>query len=296
VDVVTPEPRQLRAAADRILELHEAGEIDAAHAACLQLERDAGGDLSDRVVRESVFTARFERGVLATEAGDLPAAAAGYLAAAGLPFDESDPDEAHELAMALLNAGIAWSALGDDTAALATYDELVTRLGAATDPVTRDQVVRARVNRAVALLSLDRFDDAVTAAAALAAELDADDPAEAEQRGMALRVRAAALRAGDRPEDAIVTLAEAEPLAEVAEVGAREQAAAAQGERAELLAELGRAGEAIELLERATVRFGDDPDLRGVVTQLLDAEAELLDATGEPGRASEVRERLSRSR
>lgn len=291
--MVTPEPQRLRAAADRILELHEAGDTGAAHAACLQLERDAGDDLSDPVVRESVFTARFQRGMLAAEAGDLPAAAAGYLAAAALPFDDSDPDETHELAMALLNAGIAWSALGDDTAALATYDELVTRLGAATDPVTRDQVVRARVNRAVALLSLERFDDAVTAAEALAPELDAGDPAEAEQRGMTLRVRAAALRARGRPEDAIVTLAEAELLVDAANGGARTQAVAAHGERAELLAELGRTNEAIEVLDQATTRFATDLDLREVVAQLIDAEAQLLEATGDLERAAAVRTRLS---
>jgi hypothetical protein len=49
--------------------------------------------------------------------------------------------------MALLNRGICLDAVGDHDAALAVYDELIATFGDADDPVTRDQVVRGRVNR-----------------------------------------------------------------------------------------------------------------------------------------------------
>jgi tetratricopeptide (TPR) repeat protein len=285
--VLSSDPRDLRAAADRIHELHEAGDVDAAVAACDALERAAGDDLSDRVVRESVFTARFQRGVLATEAGDLDAAAAAYRAAAALPFDLADPDQSHELAMALLNVGICEGSVGDDEAALATYDDLVARLDGASDhPVTAEQVVRARVNRTVTLLQLDRAADAVAAAEALAAELPDDDPAAAEQRGMALRVLAAALRELGRLEDATVALAETEPLAAVDAGGARAQAAAAQAERAELLVALGRPDEAITVLETTRGRIAGDPE---VATELRLVEADVLEAVGEHDRAAELR-------
>jgi tetratricopeptide (TPR) repeat protein len=290
------DPQTLRAAADRILELHERGRLEEARNACRELERDAGDVVHrvvDPVVRESVFTARFERGVIATELGDLPGAAAGYLAAAGLPVDPDDPDQTHELAMALLNAGICWSALGDDVAAVATYDDLVARVGHATDAVTVEQVVRARVNRAVALLQLERLQDACDATGRLLADLDPDDPVAAEQRGMALRVRAAALRGLDRPEDAAVTLADAQDLAAVPAGAVRTQAVAAQGERAQLLVDLGRPEEAIALLDDAVDRYAADADTAEVVADLARAEADLLEATGQSERAAEVRARVT---
>lgn len=184
-----PDPQALRAAADLILELHDAGELTAARDACLRLERDAGDDLSDRVVRESVFLARFERGAIAVEEDDLEEAATAYLAAAALPFDLSDPDESHELAMALINAGVARSVAGDEAAALAIYNDVLSQLADATDPVTRGQVVRARVNRAAALLELDRPGEAIRAVEELIPELDLDEDDDVEQYEKAVLIR-----------------------------------------------------------------------------------------------------------
>ncbi len=289
--MVTSTPQDLRAAADEILELHESGDIEAAIAACgALLARIDGADLDDPVVRESAFTARFEAAALHAEVGDFEAAAADNLAAADeLPFDRDDPDQVHELALLLLNAGASFDAAGDPDRALATYDRLVDELGGASDPVTAEYVVRGRVNRAVCLLTLGRHDDAVAAAGGLAAELDSVDPFQAEQLGMARRIRAAALRALDRTEEAVVALAEAEILAAVAAAGARTQAAAAQGERAELLAELGRPEEAIAVLDATVSRFADDPEVAPVVADLRRAEADLLEATGHPERAASLR-------
>lgn len=289
----TTGPRHLRADADRIHELHEAGELEAARAACDALEAAAGDRLDDVVIRESVFTARSVRARMDAESGDLDGALSGYLSAAALPFDVDDPDQSHELAMALLNAGICWSAGGDPAAAVATYDDLLLRLGDATDPVTGEQVVKARVNRGVALLELGRTDEAVAAADDVLDRLgDTLEPLVAEQRGMALRLRAQGLRDLERADDALATLTAVDALVAVDDAATRAQVVAATGERAELLAELGRAGEAIELLEATVDRFAGDEDVADVVVDLRHAEAELLEARGDVDRAAAVRGRI----
>lgn len=282
-------PQDVRAAADAILELHGWGRLEEALAACDELIERAH-DLRDDVVRESAFTARFERGALLTELGDFETAAREHLdAAEALPFDRTDPDQSHELALLLLNAGIAFAAAGDPERALSTYDRLCADLAELAGPVTSELVVRGRVNRAVTLLSLERHEDALAGAGALAGELDSSDPVHAEQLGMAQRVRAAALRGLGRAEEAVVALAEAETLAAVSVGGARSQAAAAQGERAELLVELGRTDEAIAVLGATVERLGDDPDLAPVVDDLRRVEAELLEAAGQHDRAATLR-------
>jgi tetratricopeptide (TPR) repeat protein len=286
-------PQAVRAAADDILELHESGELEAALAACDDLLARPL-DLGDEVLRESAFTARFERGAVLAELGDLAGAAAAHLEAAELlPFDLDDPDQAHELGLLLLNAGTCLDAAGDADAALTAYERLDDQLGAAVDPVTSELVVRGRVNRAVTLLATERFDGALAAASELTGQLDGVDPVQAEQLGMAHRIRAAALRALDRSEEAVVALAEAETLAAVADGAVRSQAAAAQGERAELLAELGRVDEAMAVLRATVERFAGDPDVAPVIVDLRRVEAELLEAVGDHERAAAIRAQVS---
>jgi tetratricopeptide (TPR) repeat protein len=287
------DPRQLRGRADDVLELHEAGDLDAALDACEQLLADAlAADPGDPVVRETVFAASFERALLLTELGLLADAAEAYAAAAAAPADLDDPDQRHEVAMALLNRGICLDTVGDHGAALAAYRELAARFGDADDPVTRDQVVRGRVNQASALLAVDALDEALAVADELVGELDPTEALEAEQLAMTVRLRAAALRAMDRRDEAVASLAEVERCADE-DPAARSQVAAAQRERAEVLAELGRSDEAIAILESAVDRFTDDPDpvVVEVLVDLLRAEADLLDRAGQPQRAAELRAR-----
>lgn len=288
------DPQRLRAQADGILELHEAERFPEALTACGELLQAAQAyDVGDEVVRESVFTARFERGVLLTELGDLAAAATAYGEAADTPTDVDDPDQRHELAMALLNQGICLDALDDAEGALAVYDQLVVRLGDADDPVTADQVVRGRVNRAAALRALGRWHEALTVAEALQAELDPHDVLEAEQLTMAARLRAAALRELGRQPEAVDVLAEVSACSEE-EPATRAQVAAALGERAEALVDLGREREAIDVLEGATDRYLDDADPRvaEVAHDLLRTEAEVLEGLGDHERAATLRERV----
>jgi tetratricopeptide (TPR) repeat protein len=270
-------PQELRGRTDAVLELHEDGLLVEALEACdAVVELGAGADPNDPVVRESLLTLRFERALLLTELGDLPAAADAYGEAAATPSDLDDPDQRHEVAMALLNRGICFEAIGEGEHALASYDQLVERFGGAADPVTRDQVLRGRVNRAAALLAADRWEEALHHAEELAAELDPVDVLEAEQLAMVVRVRGAALRALGRLEEAVRSLAAAERCTDE-DAATRAQVAATHRERAELLAELGRADEAMELLAGAVERFADDPDpavlevvadLRGMDRQL----------------------------
>jgi tetratricopeptide (TPR) repeat protein len=280
-------PQELRARADVILELHEDDRLEAALEACdelVRLARDA--DPTDPVVRESLFTAWFERGLLLSELGDLRAAAEAYGEAAATPADVDDPDQRHEVAMALLNRAICLDASGEGELALATYDQLIERFGDADDPVTRDQVIRGRVNRAAALLAADRSEQALAGADALIGELDALDVLEAEQLAMAVRLRAAALRAMDRVDEAEASLTDVERCTDE-DPAIRSQIAAAHRERAELLAELGRVEEAVDLLGATVGRFRGDPDpvVGEVVADLIEVEERLLGASGGRGSA-----------
>jgi tetratricopeptide (TPR) repeat protein len=289
------DPRTLRAQADRVLELHETGRLDEALKACARLLAEVADDpLDDVVVRESVFTARFEQGVLLTELGDLAGAAEAYADAAMTPTDVDDPDQRHELAMALLNQGICLDALEDHEGALRVYDQLVERLGDAEDPVTADQVVRGRVNRAAALLATGSVEEALAAAEALRGELDPTDVLGAEQRVMAARLQASALcELGRRPE-ALTVLQDAERC-NGEEPAARLQIVAAAGERARILLDLGRGDEALEVLERVAHRYvGDeDPDVAGDIEGLLAVEADALEARGDHDGAARLRQRLA---
>jgi len=252
-------PSDLRARADMVLELHEAGELEAALEACDELIALAGDDLDDPVVRESVFSARFERALVLTELGELEDAAGAYAHAAATPADLDDPDQRHEVAMAMLNRGICLDTTGDHDEAIAAYDELIGRFGSAADPVTHDQVVRGRVNRAAALLATGDTAPALDEAAELAGELDPHDALEAEQLAMLARLRAGTLRSQGDLVGAAAALAEAERCSD-SDPAVRLQVATAHRERAEVLAELGEVDAAAEVLDAAIVRLEEDPD------------------------------------
>lgn len=293
---MTTSPQQLRARSDQVLQLHEDGALDEALEACEALLEDAVTlDPGDDVVRETLFAARFERALLFTELGDLDAAAGAYAEAAASPADLDDPDQRHEIAMALLNRGVCADAAEDPVTALHAYEELIERFGGAEDPVTADQVVRGRVNRAAALLTMGRADECLMAAREIAVSLDADDALEAEQLAMAVRLQAAALRELGRPHEAIGVLADAERCSDE-DPAARSQVAAAHRERAELLADQGQLDQAIALLDRVVDRFRADPDpvVSDAVVELVDVEAALLTRAGEPERAAAVRELADR--
>jgi tetratricopeptide (TPR) repeat protein len=271
------DPAALRAYADAVLEQHEAGDLEGALESCERLLAATGeGDLDDPVVRETLFTARFERALLLTELGELEIAAEAYAQAATTPADMDDPDQRHERAMAQLNHGICLVAAGEHQAALRVYDRLIATFRDAADPVTRDQVVRARVNRSAALLAIGELAAARAAAEELIDELDGRDALDAEQLAMAVRLRAAAFQGADRDEEAAEALAVAEAL-EAEDAAARVQVVAASRERAELLAALGRFEEAAAVANAVVARFsGDrDPAVIEAVEDLVDQELSL---------------------
>lgn len=281
LEPIVTDPRVFRERADHVLELHEQGLLDQALDAAGALADDASrADTSHPVVRESLFAARFERALLLTELDDLPAAARAYAEAANTPADLDDADQRHEVAMALLNWGICLDAVGDHDAAIGVYDDLVTRFREADDPVTTDQVVRGRVNRAAALLAVDRAGEALTAADVLLGQLDPADALEAEQLAMTVRLRAAALCALDRDDEAAEALAEVERCTDE-DPAARSQVVAAHRERATILVTLGRAPEALAALDAVIDRFrGErDPMVVEIIDEVLDLRAGLVGAS-----------------
>lgn len=264
------DPQRLRARADEVLELHEAGELESALDACHELlDEVSAAPISDPVVRETLFAARMERALLLTELDDLPAAAAAYGEAATTPADLDDPDQRHEVAMALLDQGVCLDAIGDPAAALGAYDELVVRFGDAEDPVTRDQVVKGRVNRAAALLALERGEQALTVADALTGELDPRDALEAEQLVMALRLRASTLGVLGRDREVPEALARLDAV-DADDPAVHVQLIAAQRERVQALVAADDRDRAAAVLEATLARYEGHPDpaIAEVVTDL----------------------------
>ena len=262
-------PDQARRRADAVMELHESGELEEALSEVEELLAALDGtvDLSDPVLRESLYTARFERAVLLTEIGDLDAAAAAYALAARTPADLDDPDQRHEIALALLNQGICLDAVEDHAAAEAVYAEVVTRFEHAEDPVTADQVARARVNRAATVLARGRAEEAAALAAATATDLDPLDVRSSEQHVMALRLRAAALAELDRLDEAVAVL-DLRHTATAEDPSTRAQIAAAAGDHAALLSALGQHDQALTILTEVLEHADTELDLE--VLDVLD--------------------------
>lgn len=208
-----PTNQQLRVTADRLIELHENGDLDGALSLADQLA-DAARALGehDEVARESLFVARYQKAIVLTEREELEAAAEAYREAADTPTDPDDPDQRHEVAMALLHRGMCLEAVGQISVAREAYEEVVHRYGQADDPVTRDQVVRARVNRAANLLHAGAVEPALAAADELRGELDPSAPLDAEQWLLVSRIRAAALGELGRTAEARAVLTDAVTL------------------------------------------------------------------------------------
>lgn len=223
----------LRATADRVIALHEDGELDAALSLAEELAASARDHLDDEVARESLFVARFQRALVLTEREELAAAAEAYAEAADTPTDPDDPDQRHEIAMALLHRGMCLDALGETARARQAYAEVVDRFGDADDPVTRDQVVRARVNQAAGMLTDGDAQAALTAADSLRAALDPAAPLDAEQWLLASRIRAAALRELGDQAGAVATLRQAVALGSD-DLSVQDQRAQAAADLAEL--------------------------------------------------------------
>lgn len=271
-------PQQVRARADAVMELHESGELEEALAEVEALLADLHDvDLDDPVLRESLFTARFEHAVLLTELGDLEAAQAAYGLAARTPADLDDPDQRHEVALAALNQGICLDALGEHGAAVRIYAELADRFRDADDPVTADQIARARVNRAAALLADDQLPEAAAAAREVRATLDPGDVLSSEQHVMAARVEATALRALGRSDEALTVLGSLGSVTRE-DAATRLQLAAAAEEATELFLEDDRVDEALGVLDAALTGHAEEPDVE--VAALL-------------GQLAAIRERLT---
>jgi tetratricopeptide (TPR) repeat protein len=138
--------------------------------------------------------------------------------------------------------------------------ELTHELVEVADSLNKPHYVHAGLRaRAIALRSLDRWQEAATAASALRESLPPDHlPATQEHLGLALLTQAwAARRAGD-PESGLPFADEAIALA--VEAQAREPLSDALAQRAELLYAAGRSAEARETFQTVIDTFRDDPE------------------------------------
>ncbi len=124
--------------------------------------------------------------------------------AVGLSAGRMDQSLDDLAANALFNKGVTLGALGRSEDAIAAYDDLLARFGAATELPLREQVGKALVNKGVRLAALGRSEDAIAAYDDLLARFGAATELPLrEQVGKALVNKGATLGALGRSEDAI---------------------------------------------------------------------------------------------
>ena len=175
-----------------------------------------------------------------------------------------------------LNIGATLGKLNRGEEAIQVYDEVVRRFGDATEPVVREQVATALVNKGVTLGLLNRSEDEIqTYDEVLRRFGDATEPALREQVATALVNKGVTLGQLNRSEDEIRTYDEVLlRFGDAAEPVMREQAAKALLYKGQTLNTLKRSQEARLSFREVLKRFADSPD--GAVQQHVEeARAEL---------------------
>lgn len=167
-----------------------------------------------------------------------------------------DEEFAERAAKAMLAKGAALDRQGRTEAAIAAYDELVTRLGGRPEAAIAEPVAEAMLAKGMALVQLDRRESAIAAFDALAARLgDRSEPTIAGQVAKAMLAKGVTYARLERPEkaigayDALITRMSARP-----EEAISEQVAKAMLAKGVTLVQLGRkeaaAGALRELVRR----------------------------------------------
>ena len=107
-------------------------------------------------------------------------------------------------ATSLRNKGVALNALNRSEEAIATYDELLSRFGTATEPALREQVAKALLGKGVALGALNRSKEEIAVYDELLSRFGtATEPALQEQVAKALFNKGITLGTLNRSEEAI---------------------------------------------------------------------------------------------
>ena len=167
---------------------------------------------------------------------------------------EADED----FAFARFNEGYAFGQLGRSEEAIAAYDDIVARYGAAREAALRERVVRALVNKGVRLGALNRIDEEIAVYDEVIAGYGAArEAALREEVARALVNKGVALGHLNRHEEAIKVYDDVVAhYGAASEVTLRQLVAMALVNKGVRLRELHRSEEAIAAYDDVVARFG----------------------------------------
>ena len=190
-----------RAVGLRKMEDHQ-GAIDAYEALDRRFD-----DASDPEIQYWVAQGLINLGVvLSRDVDDSPRAIRTYNHVVDRFAETHVPRIRRQVAIALLNRGVAQRRIGDHESAIASWDEVVDRFSSTPDEQTRDLVATAMVRKASALARTGFFAESHAALNQVLADFDGtEDPRVRVQLGRALATRAALEVATGRPRDALAT-------------------------------------------------------------------------------------------
>jgi tetratricopeptide (TPR) repeat protein len=163
----------------------------------------------------------------------------------------------------LLNEGISLGKRGRYEEAIAIYDELVARFGAATEPALREHVAGALLNKGFSAGALNRNEWAIAVYDELVVGFGTDtEPALREHVAEALLSKGGSLSSLGRHKEAIVAYDElVARFGTAAEPALREHVAGAFVNKGSSFRVLGRHEEAIAVYDELVARFGTATEL-----------------------------------
>ena len=177
------------------------------------------------------------------------------------------------LGAALFNKGVTLGQLNRSEEEIQAYDEVLRRVGDATEPALREQVARALFNKGFRLGRLNRSEEEIQAYDEVLRRFgDATEPALRERVGKALVNKGITLGQLNRSDEGIQTYDEVlRRFGDATEPALREQVAKALGNKGVTLGQLNRSEEEIQAYDEVLRRFGDatEPALREQVARAL---------------------------
>ena len=166
------------------------------------------------------------------------------------------------LGAALFNKGVTLGQLNRSEEEIQAYDEVLRRVGDATEPALREQVARALFNKGFRLGRLNRSEEEIQAYDEVLRRFgDATEPALREQIAKALFNKGVTLGQLSRAEEEIQTYDEVlRRFGDTTEPALREKVASAFLNKGFRLRELNRPADARATFQELTDRFANDTD------------------------------------
>jgi len=161
-------------------------------------------------------------------------------------------------ALVLINKGVALGRLGRSEDAIAAYDQVIGRYGAASEAALREQVASALFNKGVRLGELGRSNDAIAVYDQVIERYgSASEAALREQVAQALVNKGVTLGQLGRSDDEIAVYDQViERYGAASEAALREQVAKALVYKGVTLGQLGRSDDAIAVYDQVIERYG----------------------------------------